>query len=298
MIINQSNLGLLFTGFKAAFQGGLGMVSPTWERIATGIPSTTREEKYAWLGQFPRIREWLGDRVVQNIAAHDYAIRNKDYESTVAVDRNDIEDDSYGVFTPLMTEMGRSVSAFPDETVYGLAARGFTEKCYDGLPFFSDAHVVLDAKGKEVTASNIIAGNGAPWMLLDTSRAIKPFIYQTRKKFEFVAKTNPQTSDEVFNTKKFVYGVDGRNNVGFGFWQFAVGSKAALTKDSFRQARNMMMNLKGDHGRPLGLTPTLLVVGTSNGDAARDIILAERLPNGATNTDRNLVEILQSPWLS
>lgn len=99
-------------------------------------------------------------------------------------------------------------------------------------------------------------------------------------------------------TKKYVYGVDGRSNVGFGFWQMAVGSKQPLTRDTFRAARNIMLNMKGDHGRPLGLMPTLLVVGTSNGDAARDIILAERLPNGATNTDRNLVEILQSPWLA
>ncbi len=304
MIINQGNLAILFTAYRAAFRNGLGMATPSYERIATVVPSTTKEEKYAWLGQVPRIREWIGDRVIQNIAAHDYAIKNKDYESTVSVDRNDIEDDTYGVFTPLMTEMGRSVTAFPDEMVYGLAARGFTEKCYDGKAFFATDHIVLNEKGKETAVSNIVTGannavgDGAPWMLLDTSRALKPFIFQKRKPFEFVAKTNPQTSDDVFNTKKFIYGVDGRSNVGFGFWQMAVGSKQPLTKDTFRAARRMMMDVKGDHGRPLGQTPTLLVVGTSNGDAARDIILAERLPNGATNTDRNLVQILETPWLA
>lgn len=304
MILNQANLGILFTGYKTAFVNGLSMAQPTYERIATVVPSTTRDEKYAWLGQVPRIREWIGDRVVQGIAAHDYAIKNKDFESTVEVDRNDIEDDSYGVFTPLMTELGRSVAVFPDEMVYGALVNGFTEKCYDGKAFFATDHMVLDAKGKETTYSNIVTGannaigNGAAWFLLCTDRALKPIIYQRRKPFEFVAKTNPQTSDDVFNTKKFKYGVDGRSNVGYGFPQFAVGSKQPLTKETFRAARDSILNLKGDHGRPLGLIPNLLVVGTSNGNTARELLLAERNAAGATNVDRNLAEILQSPWLA
>lgn len=304
MIINQGNLGILYTAFNASFQRGLGMAAPTWERIATLVSSTTGEEKYGWLGQLPRIREWIGDRQVQNLALHDYSIKNKDFELTLGLDRNEIEDDKFGVYTPVLEEYGRATAVHPDEQVYGLAQNAFTELCYDKAPFFSTEHVVLDAKGKETAVSNVVTGAnnavgaGAPWMLLDTSRAIKPLIFQRRKPFQFVAKTNPQTSDEVFMTKKFLYGVDGRSNVGFGFWQMAVGSRQPLTKDTFRAARRMMMDVKGDHGRPLGLTPTLLVVGTSNGDAARDIILAERLPNGATNTDRNLVQILETPWLA
>lgn len=306
MILNQANLSILFTGYKTAFVGGLSMAQPTYERIATVVPSTTRDEKYAWLGQVPRIREWIGDRVVQGIAAHDYAIKNKDYESTIEVDRNDIEDDSYGVFAPLMTELGRSVGVFPDEMVYGALANGFTEKCYDGKPFFALDHVVLNAKGKETAVSNIVTGandaigDGAPWFLMDTSRALKPIIYQRRKPFEFVAKTNPQTSDDVFNTKKFKYGVDGRSNCGYGFWQFSIGSKQPLTKETFRAARDRLLNMKGDHGRPLGLGASglLLVTGTSNGNAARELMLAERNAAGATNVDKGLADILQSPWLA
>lgn len=298
MIINQGNLSILNTGFKAAFKNGFDGVKPSWMRIATEVPSSTSSEKYAWLGQMPRMREWVGDRVLQNISAHDYEIRNKDFELTVGVDRNEINDDQYGVYTPVMTEMGRATATHPDELVYGLAVNGFEALCYDKKPFFSAQHPVTNEKGKEVAVSNMQAGAGEPWFLLDTTRALKPFIYQVRQKPEFVAKTNPQTSDEVFMTKKFVYGVDGRSNVGFGFWQMAFGSKAPLTKESFRAARNAMMKMTGDNGRLLNINPTLLLVGASNGDAARDIILAERLPNGETNTDRNLVEIFQTPWLA
>jgi len=297
MIINQSNLQLLFTGYRANFQAGFAGVTPMWSQIATEVPSSTKTEKYGWLGQMPRIREWVGDRVVNNIGAHDYSITNKPFESTIGVPRDDIEDDTYGIYAPLMTEMGRGVAAFPDELVFGLAKQGFASKCYDGEAFFSAAHKVVDEKGKEVAVSNTGGGAGAPWFLLDTSRALKPFIFQKRRAFDFVTKDNPKTSDHVFNRNEYVYGTEGRCNVGFGFWQMAFGSKQALSKEAFRAARTAMMKMKGDGGRPLGIAPTLLVVGPTNGDAARDIILAERDAAGATNTDRNLVKILETPWL-
>jgi phage major head subunit gpT-like protein len=298
MIINRENLNIAFTGFKAAFQRGLSIgPAPLYTEIATVIPSSTSEEKYAWLGQMPRMREWLGDRVVQNIAQHDYAIKNRSFESTVGVDRDHIEDDQYGIYAPLMEEMGRSVRVFPDELVFGLIVKGFTTQCYDGQNFFDTDHPVLDAAGNEQSVANVQAGTGAPWFLLDLSRALKPIIYQRRKEFEFVSKDDPRTSDDVFNRKEYVYGTDGRCNVGFGFWQFSFGSRQLFDKDNFRAARTAMMSLKGDYGRPLGIVPNVLLVGPSNADAARDVLLAERLPNGATNTDRNLVRIVETPWL-
>jgi phage major head subunit gpT-like protein len=298
MIINRENLNIAFTGFKAAFQRGLSIgPAPLYTEIATVIPSSTSEEKYAWLGQMPRMREWLGDRVVQNIAQHDYAIKNRSFESTVGVDRDHIEDDQYGIYAPLMEEMGRSVRVFPDELVFGLIVNGFTTQCYDGQNFFDTDHPVLDAAGNEQSVANVQAGAGAPWFLLDLSRALKPIIYQRRKEFEFVSKDDPRTSDDVFNRKEYVYGTDGRCNVGFGFWQFSFGSRQPFDKENFRAARTAMMSLKGDYGRPLGIVPNVLLVGPSNADAARDVLLAERLPNGATNTDRNLVRIVETPWL-
>lgn len=297
MIINQQNLATLFTGFRASFQTGFAGHTSVWNQIATEVPSSTKQERYAWLGQFPNMREWIGDRQVHNIAASDYSITNKPFELTVGVPRDDIEDDTYGVFTPLFNEMGRSSAALPDQLVFGLLKDGFTQKCYDGQPFFSATHKVLDAKGKEQDVSNTGGGAGAAWFLLDTSRALRPMIFQKRRAFEFVKKDNPNTSDKVFDTNQYTYGVDGRCNVGFGFWQMAYGSRQALNKANFRAARTALLKMTGDYGKSLGIWPKLLLVGPSSGDAARDIILADRLDGGATNTDRNLVTILETPWL-
>lgn len=66
------------------------------------------------------------------------------------------------------------------------------------------------------------------WFLLCTKRPVKPLIYQQRKKAKFVSKTN-ETDDNVFMSKKFIYGADSRGNAGFGFWQMAYGSDGTTT---------------------------------------------------------------------
>ncbi|MDH3998904.1 MAG: Mu-like prophage major head subunit gpT family protein, partial [Desulfuromonadales bacterium] len=61
------------------------------------------------------------------------------------------------------------------------------------------------------------------WFLLDTTKPVKPFIYQCRTKPSFVHQTDAQ-SDEVFMRKKFKFGAEARAAGGYGFWQLAYGS--------------------------------------------------------------------------
>lgn len=297
MIVNRANLDRLYTGFKTAFSQGLDQAAPQWQRVATRMPSSTREEKYGWLGKVPGMREWLGDRVVQNIQVHDYAVKNRDFELTLGVDRNDIDDDQYGVYGPLFTEMGRATGAHPNQLVYALLKAGFTTACYDGQYFFDTDHPVLDEAGAVTSVANTDGGSGAPWFLIDDSRALKPIIYQVRKEPEFVRKDRAE-DDNVFNSRTFIYGVDSRANVGFGFWQFAWGSKQTLDKAHYATAREALMGMKGDYGRPLGLMPRLLVVPPSLEGEALEILNAERDSGGATNVYKGTAELLVAPWLA
>lgn len=116
-----------------------------YQKVATVVPSTTGEQDYKWLGQMPGMREWIGEREVQALAAYDYLIKNKKFEMTIGVPRDDIEDDKYGVYTPLFSNMGEAAALQPDELVFGAMMSGFNEKCYDGLSFFNTAHKVGDA---------------------------------------------------------------------------------------------------------------------------------------------------------
>lgn len=297
MIINTTNLQTLYRGFKASFQQGLDQHEPMWERIATRVPSATAAEEYGWLGQVPNVRQWIGDRVVQNLKLHDYTIKNLDFELTIGVDRNNIKDDNIGIYGPLFQEMGRSTAAHPDMLIWPLMKNGFSATCYDGQPFFDTDHPVLDEAGEEVSVANTDGGSGAPWFLLDTGRALKPILYQVREEFDFVAKDNP-SDHNVFWNKEFVYGIDGRSNVGFGFWQFAWGSKQALSKATYKLARESLLGMKGDYGRPLGINPRLLVVPPTLEEAGLELLNAERDAAGATNVYKGTAELLVSPWLA
>ena len=62
-------------------------------------------------------------------------------------------------------------------------------------------------------------------------------------------------------------------------------------------ARKRMLSVRSDEGRPLGIMPNVLLVGPSNSDLARDIVLAEKTDGGKSNTDYKLVDIVEVPWL-
>jgi phage major head subunit gpT-like protein len=53
------------------------------------------------------------------------------------------------------------------------------------------------------------------WYLLDTRKMIKPFIYQTRKPTQFVAKMNLSDDNVIYNDE-FIWAATGRYNMGYG----------------------------------------------------------------------------------
>ncbi|MDP1980480.1 Mu-like prophage major head subunit gpT family protein [Undibacterium sp.] len=296
MEINQNSLAALFTGYNMVFQQAFSAIENDYEDIAMTVPSTTAQEVYAWLGQTTRFREWIGDRVVQNLESHDFTIKNKDWENTVKVSRNSIEDDTYGLYKPSMAQLGQDSAKHPGELVWGLIGKGFNAKCYDGQYFFDTDHPVLNEDGSFSSVSNFGGGSGPAWYLVDNTRIIKPIIYQQRKPYTFVA-LDKDTDANVFNRKEFVYGVDARSNVGFGLWQLAYASKQPLDEDSYAAARQAMMELKGDNGKPLDINPSLLIVPPSMEKQAKKILVAEHGANGATNIFQNTAKLKVSRWL-
>lgn len=292
MLITAGALAALNTGFRGDFNVGLTGYKPIWDKVATRVPSTRSANTYGWLGDWPGLREWIGDRQVKSISESAYQVTNKPFESTVGVKRTAIEDDEFGIYAPMMQSMGQAASEHPDELVFGLLGRGFTEACYDGQNFFDDEHKVGDR-----VVSNVQDGAGEPWFLLDTRRPLKPLIFQERKKPEFVAKTDLK-DENVFNRAEYVWGVDSRGNAGFGFWQMAFGSKAALTAENYEAAFQAMTSQKNEDGRVLNVRPTVIVVGPGNRAAAKKLFDAMLVGGGDTNTLYKDVEIVEAPWVA
>lgn len=300
-LVTPAILQSLFTAFKLEFEAGKSEAKPQFKKIATVIKSTTASNTYGWLGKFPSLKKWVGDRNVQNMKAHAYTITNDDYEATAGVDRNDIEDDNLGVYSPIFKEMGSSAEIHPDEMCFPLLAAGFTTPCYDGQYFFDTDHPVTanaDGTGVVESVSNMVEDvgyTGEAWYVLDTSKALKPLIFQERKKPALIAMT--KIDDEaVFTRKQYRFGVDCRDAAGFGFWQLAFGNKRDLTADTLWDSIQQVRSFKADGGRKLGVRPTLLVVPASMEKQATRLLERE-LDADSSNELKGRVELLVADYL-
>jgi len=300
-IVTPALISALFTGYNANFEAGKSEAAPQFSKIASVIKSTTASNTYGWLGKFPSLAKWIGDRNIQSMKAHGYTITNEDYESTVGVDRNDIEDDNLGIYAPIFSEMGRAAAIHPDEMVFPLLTAGFTTDCYDGQFFFDTDHPVnpeVDGSGINASVANVEVDGvytGDPWFLLDTSKSLKPIIFQQRKMPALISMT--KTDDEaVFMSKQFRYGVDCRDAAGFGFWQMAFANKRDLTADNLWDTIAKMRAFTADGGRKLAIKPTLLVVPPSLEKLATRLMERE-LDANSSNELKGRLEILVADYL-
>ncbi len=87
-----------------------------------------------------------------------------------------------------------------------------------GNPDFEEAEVVVNPY--------FIGARAAYWVLLAGGGPVYPFILQMREKPEVIVNDDPK-SDDVLKNKRVLHHVQGRWNMGYGFWQLAVGATGA-----------------------------------------------------------------------
>ena len=301
MDVNSANLRALDLGFSAAFRAGFGQAAVDYEQLALRSPSMTREEQYDWLGQFPGLREWVGERVVRGIATHGYSLENRLYEDTVSVLRTKIEDDQHGQFGPIFRMAGEAAAAHPCQLVYGALLAGFWTECYDGQYFFDSDHEVDGASVSNVGGAparvSIETGIQRPWFLMCLTRPIKPLLWQPRVDYAIETKMDLH-SEATWRRDEFEWGIRGRCAAGYGLWQMAYGSVEPLTEENYRAGKAVLYEALGDAGRNLGYVPTHLVIPTQLEHSAYQLLNADRLENGASNVYKNDVQLIKSPWLN
>ncbi|MCE2564647.1 Mu-like prophage major head subunit gpT family protein [Komagataeibacter sp. FNDCF1] len=297
MMINDANLGTFFTRLNIVFNKALVNAQSHYSDISMIVPSSTGAESYAWLTNFPGLREWVGQRVVTRLGSRRFDIVNKTWESTLSISRNDLEDDQYGIYAPILQNMAYMAASHPDELIFALLAEGLVNRCYDGETFFSTQHPVgVNGAKKPTLVSNVFgAGNCAPWFLLDCSRPMRPVIFLSRRPVEFVSKTD-LTAGNVFYNNEYVFGASARYNVGYGLWQLAYACTDPLTPYNYAVVRAAMMSQKSDEGRPLGIKPTHLVTTPGNENAALRLLRSQTI-EATTNEWANTAEPIITQFL-
>lgn len=154
MIINSANLNALRTTFEKRFREAYNETEAWYTKLATEIPSSNATSTYGWIANAIRIREWVGQRVVQAMSEHDYVLANITYEATFGVKREQILDDSLGIYTSaIVPQFAAALRKHPDgeitERIIDANPNGF-----DDVPFWSDSHPTFAPSEFAQTYSN------------------------------------------------------------------------------------------------------------------------------------------------
>lgn len=145
MLINKANLSIIFINLKTIFNNAFAAAPSQWNQTAMLVPSGSSQNDYNWLSAFPRMRKWIGEKAIKSLEAFKYSIVNDDWEATVEVNRNHIDDDQLGIYAPQAQMAGFSARQLPDEIVSDLKNNAFTSLCYDGQFFYDTDHLVAGA---------------------------------------------------------------------------------------------------------------------------------------------------------
>ena len=173
---------ILGKGLKTVFMKAYGDLykQAGWRDLVTFVKSTDDTEVYPWLGDLPEVREWLGERQANDLSGGDFSIKNKKFESTIGVKRDDIDDDKLDGVKLRIRSMAAKMSAYPEKMVMAfllgaLSSASDPYLCHDGQGFFDSDHPAPDGGSAQankvtvaLTSANLWAGIEAMMMFRDT----------------------------------------------------------------------------------------------------------------------------------
>lgn len=131
---------------------GMGWVDP----VSMLFTSDQASETYAWLGQSPAMREWIGGREAKGFRENGITIANKKYEATLEIPLDWMRRDKTGQIQVRIDEMAQRANAHWAKLLTALIEAGEAATlgtCYDGQYFFDTDH----SEGDSGTQSNDIS---------------------------------------------------------------------------------------------------------------------------------------------
>jgi len=200
-VVTSDFLSATYQGLRAIYGETFEATVPEWMKVAMEAPSDTETEVYSWVAEVPGMKEWIDERSLEGLKQFTFNIKNKDWESTIAVDRNSMEDNKLGQIKPRIQDLAMAAKMHPDELVFALLAAGFAGTCFDGKYFFATDHpladgsaqsnlitAALDATGLQsaLTAGRRLKGyTGRPLNIEFDTLAVPPELEGTARKLLF-----------------------------------------------------------------------------------------------------------------
>lgn len=122
------------------------------DAISNLFGSDQSGETYAFLGQSPAMREWIGGRQAKGFTGNGITILNKHYEATIEIQKKDLRRDKTGQVLARVDEFADRGQTHWASLLSALLLNGASTLCYDGQYFFDTDH----SEGNSGTQSNKI----------------------------------------------------------------------------------------------------------------------------------------------
>lgn len=162
-IIDRTKVEDAYRGFKGNFDMALEAAQTDITPLAMTVTSEGSEELYNWFGPVPKMKEWIGDRQVDELRAYSQTIVNKDWANGIRINANDIADDKLGMIAPRIASLAQMAAQHQYEMLIDLLISGFTTTCYDGQYFFDTDHVDGNGSAQSNKGTTALAADGVAY---------------------------------------------------------------------------------------------------------------------------------------
>jgi len=123
------------------------------DAVSNMFGSDQTSETYAFLGQSPAMREWIGGRQGKGLAANSLILTNRHYEATLEIAVRDARRDKTGQIVARVNEFADRAITHWASLLSTLLINAPSTVCYDGQYYFDTDH----SEGDSGTQSNNIS---------------------------------------------------------------------------------------------------------------------------------------------
>lgn len=165
IIANAQTLDRVYSCFKDLFMKYLPTACTPWSNdVALEITSSTARQEYLFPLNAVIMKLWDDERQVSQLNMFSFSITNRRYQAAIEISTDQLMDtlgcsganlDSFGLH---FRQLAYAAAKWKDQRVAAALQSGLTAVSYDGLPFFSAAHLLNPSDPYSATYSNLWTG--------------------------------------------------------------------------------------------------------------------------------------------
>lgn len=148
-------------GVTKKFRREAKSTSTFYQRIASIEPSNGADENYGMLGSMPVVREYVGERVIHQLRASEYVLKNKEWEVSLGIKKTDISDDRLSLYDSPLRMLAQRAVRHQDKLAFEALQNGESTACFDGQFFFDTDHSWGDSGAQSNDLTKTVSSTSA-----------------------------------------------------------------------------------------------------------------------------------------